>query len=108
MDIRNITIPYPCLSLFLTLNEKNLRENASHVAGFSRFSPVMEIVLSALLLSLHSASSSLIIRPDEEARLSTEFLFKEAEEVKRFTRPGLCKEVLEEVKMLKTLSQEKK
>ena len=68
----------------------------------------MEIVLSALLLFLHSASSSLIIHPDEEARLSTEFLLKEAEEVKRFTRPGLCKEVLEEVKMLKTLSQEKK
>ena len=79
----------------------------------------MEIVLSALLLSQHSASSSLIIHPeeasssliihpDEEARLSTEFLLKEAEQVKRFTRPGLCKEVLEEVKMLKTLNQEKK
>ena len=68
----------------------------------------MEIVLSALLLSLHSASSSLIIHPDEEVRLSTEFLLKEAEEVKRFTRPGLCKEVLEEVKMLKTLNPEKK
>ena len=82
----------------IPLNEDTARWECKSWWGFWRFTPVMEIFVSALLLFLHPAFPKLIIHPNQEAQLSTELLLKEADLVRSYQQPGLYNDVQEEVK----------
>ena len=73
-------------------------ESASHGGSFCRFTPVMEISVSTIvLLFLHPAFPKLIVHPDKEAQLSTELLLRDGELLKSYKQPGSCNDVEEEV-----------